>query len=450
MAVINHIHISELEDEVRFDPQYYSYENMFLEEEIKAFPTIYLGSVATITDGQHGYFKLDENSEIRQVTARCIKEGLIDKTNADRLSHITHNNNLRSSLAVNDVLVTTAGTIGQIGLVTEEIPPANIDQDIGRISIHNNGISPYFVWAFLQSKFGRFQIERFTTGQVQTHLSLKKMKKLRIPLVSNHIEVEEIVKRFVESKIAVKKLYTHAKQILESELGLDKLRFDKPMGYTAWFSELEVSRRTDAHHYQPIFAQLQKHLAKFPIKRIREISLYNRRGIQPIYVENGSYAVVNSQHLGPKHINYDGLQKTTLHDFNSSPEAHIQSNDLLIYTTGAYIGRTNVYLDDIPAFASNHVNILRLSPDIDHAYMAIVFQSIIGQFQTQKHARGSAQAELYPADIDKFVVPLLSSNKQQEIGNLVRESLSKQRESSQLLNQAKSRVEQLIEEAIQA
>ena len=128
--------------------------------------------------------------------------------------------------------------------------------------------------------------------------------------------------------------------------------------------------------------------------------------------------------------------------FNIKPE------DLLIYTTGAYIGRTNAYLESTPAFASNHVNILRLDSNIDHAYMALVFQSIVGQFQTQKHARGSAQAELYPADIDKFIVPILPHERQKIIGNLVRESLEKQRLSKQLLNQAKARVEQLIEEAV--
>jgi restriction endonuclease S subunit len=81
--------------------------------------------------------------------------------------------------------------------------------------------------------------------------------------------------------------------------------------------------------------------------------------------------------------------------------------------------------------------------------MAMVFQSIVGQYQTQKHARGSAQAELYPTDIDKFVVPILSTEKQLEIGNLVRESLTRQRQSAQLLDQAKSCVEQLIEKAVQ-
>ncbi len=50
----------------------------------------------------------------------------------------------------------------------------------------------------------------------------------------------------------------------------------------------------------------------------------------------------------------------------------------------------------------------------------------------------------------KFVVPVLQPEKQAEIGNLVRRSLDRQRESKQLLDQTKSRVEQLIEEAVQA
>jgi|GEM_PF-2343095 hypothetical protein len=54
------------------------------------------------------------------------------------------------------------------------------------------------------------------------------------------------------------------------------------------------------------------------------------------------------------------------------------------------------------------------------------------------------------ADIDNFWVPLLSPEKQENIGILVRGSLAKQRESAKRLAQAKSRVEQLIEEAVRA
>ena len=355
----------------------------------------------------------------------------------------------------NDVLFNRTNSfdfVGRTGIVKDQTD-CTFASYLIRLVPDKSIILPEYLAAYLNTQFGIDQIKRRAMRSInQANVSGSEVRKILIPLLAP--ETQEPIAELVNASYQVGKesesAYTQAQQLLESELGLDKLRFDKPVGYTARFSELELSHRTDAQHYQPRFTRLLEHLAKFPTKRIREIRRYNRRGIQPVYVDGGTHAVVNSQHLGPKHINYDGLQKTTEQIFNASPEAHIQPDELLIYTTGAYIGRTNVYLDEAPAFASNHVNILRLSPDIDHAYMAMVFQSIIGQFQTQKHARGSAQAEPYPADIDKFMVPLLPPDKQQEIGNLVRESLTKQRESAQLLDQAKSRVEQLIEEAVRA
>lgn len=55
-------------------------------------------------------------------------------------------------------------------------------------------------------------------------------------------------------------------------------------------------------------------------------------------------------------------------------------------------------------------------------------------------------------DIDKFIVPLLRTGRQarqEEIGNLVRKSLTKQRESARLLDQANTCVKQLNKEAVQ-
>ncbi len=49
--------------------------------------------------------------------------------------------------------------------------------------------------------------------------------------------------------------------------------------------------------------------------------------------------------------------------------------------------------------------------------------------------------------INKFVVPLISASKQKKIGDLARESLHLKKQSQQLLEKAKTRVEQLIEQA---
>ncbi len=361
----------------------------------------------------------------------------------------------RYRLRANDVLFNRTNSfdfVGRTGIVIDQTDSTFASYLI-RLIPDSSLVTPEFLTVYLNTSFGVGQVKRRAMRSInQANVSGSEIRRVLIPLMPMEIqeEVSETVKTAHGKLRKGESLYAQAQQLLESELGLDELCFDRPVGYTAQFSELELSHRTDAQHYQPRFAQLLKHLAKFPTTRIRDVRRHNRRGIQPIYVENGSHAVINSQHLGPKHIDYNGLERTSDQAFNAAPEAHIQPDDLLIYTTGAYIGRTNVYLDDAPAFASNHVNILRLGPDIDHAYMSMVFQSIIGQFQTEKHARGSAQAELYPADIDKFVVPLLAPEKQKKIGDGVRESLKKQRESAQLLEQAKARVEELIEEVIES
>ncbi len=359
----------------------------------------------------------------------------------------------RYRLKKNDVLFNRTNSfdfVGRTGIVMDQTDSTFASYLI-RLVPDSSLITPEFLTVYLNTAFGIGQVKRRAMRSInQANVSGSEIQRVLIPLIPIELqkEIGETVHKAHANLRESESVYYKAQQLLESSLELDKLQFNKSVGYTAHFSELESSHRNDAQHFQPRFAQLLNHLAKFPTTRIRNVRCHNRRGIQPIYVADGSHAVVNSQHLGAKHVDYDGLQRTTEMAFNAAPEAHIEPEDLLIYTTGAYIGRTNVYLGDAPAFASNHVNILRLYPAIDHAYMSMVFQSIIGQFQTLKHARGSAQAELYPADIDKFVVPLLKPARQAEIGNLVRESLKGQRESAKLLEQAKARVEQLIEEAI--
>lgn len=361
---------------------------------------------------------------------------------------------LERALQENDVLFNRTNSfefVGRTGIVKDQTD-CTFASYLIRLVPDPARLLPEFLTVYLNTHFGIGQIKRRAMRSVnQANVSGSEVKKILIPLpgIAVQQEIADLVNTACQKKSDSAEFYASAQQLLESELGLDKLTFQKPVGYAANFSDLETSLRSDAQHYQPRFKKLIEHISGFPSARVRDIRSLNRRGLQPIYSRDGQVAVVNSQHLGPKHIDYDGLEKTSTKEFAAAPEAHIRRDDLLIYTTGAYIGRTNVYLSDAPAMASNHVNILRLHPGIDAAYMALVFQSIVGQFQTQQHARGSAQAELYPSDIDRFVVPLLDLDKQRAVGDLLRESLVKQQESRTLLEQAKARVEQLIEAVVQ-
>lgn len=357
----------------------------------------------------------------------------------------------RNKLYYGDVTLTRSGAnYGQASCILNEVEEDEIFACADLLIVRSSDISAALLSTYFNSSTGRFLLDRGAYGAGQPHIAPSYVREIPFPeqLLSIQDEIDSVILKSKTLSRESKSLYQQAQQILERELGLDKLTFEKPIGYRASFSEIGTSRRLDAGHYQFRFRQLLKHLEKYPTEKVLHIQRYNRRGVQPSYVDGGERLVVNSQHIGATHLNYEGLQRTSGRSYLASPEAHIRENDLLIYTTGAYVGQTNVYLSSKPALASNHVGILRLKPGIDPAYMALVFQSVIGKFQTEKHARGSAQAELYPNDLAKFVVPILDEATQRSIGDLLRGSLAKSQQSKQLLEQAKTRVEQLIEEAI--
>lgn len=440
---------------IRLDAEFFRPEYMEAAQRLSSIPgMIRLGRIADrITQGSNPRFVEDGFPCVngKNVYFGTMLSGEPNHVSIDEFKRLSG-----YALRRNDLVITLkhATKIGRAWIV-EDDESRIFSRNIGLIRLRSDSpIRPTVLLLFLWTKAGQLLIDRCATGGTtgQITLPMSELRRLPIPPISNAVQ-KQIEDLFLQSRIASASAvsqYDSAYQILEVELGLRDLAFHQPVGYAAGFSDLVTSHRVDAQHYQPRFRHLIHHLSALPSERVRNIRIYNRRGLQPIYAHRGPVDVVNSQHLGHKHIDYAGLEKTNRNAFVAAADAHIRENDLLIYTTGAYVGRTNVYLSDAPAMASNHVNILRLRSGIDAAYMALVFQSIVGRFQTQMHARGSAQAELYPTDIDRFIVPLLSEGTQKEIGDLVRGSLAKEQESRTLLGQAKARVERLVEEAIQS
>ncbi|MCA2643250.1 MULTISPECIES: restriction endonuclease subunit S [unclassified Microcystis] len=206
------------------------------------------------------------------------------------------------------------------------------------------------------------------------------------------------------------------------------------------------SGRLDAEYYQPKYDQLIEAINSSGLftKKIKDIQRFNTRGLQPIYSEYGTLNVINSRHILEQHLDYDNFEKTELVNWNFQEKARVYRNDILIYTTGANIGRTNIYLSDEKALASNHVNILRLNQE-NQIYVGFVINSLIGRLQTEKLSAGSAQAELYPRDIDNFLIPFIAEEKQEQVINHYVLSLERKQKSKQLLEIAKIGVEKAIE-----
>ena len=156
------------------------------------------------------------------LTAKNAKDWFTDRVGADPIADWVDANNKRSSLAAGDVILSTRGTVGMCALVTEEILPANIDQDVARISWTDRALFlPEFVVAYLNSTFGQDHITRHASGMVQQGMSLQKVRDIPLPVFSP--EMQKAIAQTIQASLklrrgAVKKR-EEAEQILLRALG---------------------------------------------------------------------------------------------------------------------------------------------------------------------------------------------------------------------------------------
>jgi restriction endonuclease S subunit len=448
MAVWTSIQLSDIRSGFRIDAEFYKEEYIQKDHELLKLKRSSLGHLAKVTDGEHGSVKF-VSSGIKYLTAENVKQGYVDFDGVRFVGQEVDQRNARARVNVGDVLISIKGTLGEVGVAEMQLLPANMNRDVAIIKPFSSAPSGHYISAFLRSSYGAYQLAREGSGGVQQMITLERLRGIQIPLISDN-GVNLVTHKYQQAQIKRQEsidLYTQAQQILESELGLDTLHFDKPVGYTALFSELELSRRFDSEHYYPAFDnlkdQLPKHVQLVPLGSVLTCC---QRGKQPIYSASG-LPVLNSKHILENKITLEGNRHAKP---TSVTGLQIQYGDVLINGTGrGTIGRTAPYLvSEHQAIPDNHVTILR-SSTLDPAYLSFYLNSLAGKLQVEKYQRGSSgQLELYPFDIRKFQVWEAPQPIQQEIRRLYDQATESARQSKQLLDQAKSRVEQIIEEAV--
>lgn len=448
MAVWSHVNLSALEL-TRFDAEFYRPEYLAAQarvgdKKLKSYGVTVLHPAEFLREyGDSGLFIL---------LAQNNRDNFYDWSTARYASTNLSDLLTRNRLEFGDVTITRSGAnFGQTSVIGFELEENVIYACADLLVLRSNSIDGYVISTYLNTKVGRLLLDRGAYGAAQPHLAPTYIKEISFPerLTQCQEEISTFVKKSRSLSKKAEGAYNQAQQLVEAEMGLDKLRFKKPVGYTAQLSELELSRRFDSERFYPAFANWVSRLPR-NIKLVPLASLltFCQRGKQPIYTEQG-LPVINSKHVQPNKIVLEGNRSA-----QASPVAdyQIRCGDTLINGTGrGTIGRAAPYLiADHQAIPDNHVTILRTS-SLDPAYLSFYLNSQAGQLQVERHQRGSSgQLELYPFDIRKFLVWEAPETVQREIRRLHDQATESAQRSRQLLEQAKSRVEQLIEEAVQS
>lgn len=441
---------SQLEEKGRIDSDYYLTEYLEIERMLNNISTKSIAEISSSIVNFGAYslcnYIVWRDSGVPYLNVENIKEGYIDLDNLKFIDEKVNDILSKSKVKEGQIILPMAGTIGNAALAYNLPVKTNSNQATAKITLRN--ISPFFVVAFLNSRYGKLQTIREIVSSVQSNIFLWQIKNFRVPIISTEKqeEIGRIWMAGLDELENSKNIYYQAESLLLSELGLKNFQTEDDLNYIINFSEVDGAGRIDAEYFQPKYEELISRVRSHNSKALDDL-VSMKKGFEP---GSGSY-----QEEGKLFIRVSSLSKFGI----ESTDQKYLSEDLYGKLKGEYepqVGEILLTKDATPGIAyrikesvdgiiSGGILRLKLKEGVEAEYLTLCINSIIGKSQAYRDAGGSIIAHWKPEQIRNLLIPLLPKEKQEEIAALMRKSHEARRKSKELLNEAKKKVEEMIE-----
>ena len=435
---------SSLNEDIRIDAQYFRKRYLYEDACRRHFESVSLGSQAFITDGPHGYHEVDVCSPIAMLTARCAKEWFADRTVADTISTKTDESNRRSSLKVDDLILSTRGTVGACAIVELQSLPANIDQDVARIALQADAqIDSRYLLAYLNSTFGQDWIERNSTGMVQQGLSLAKVRELPILVLSAHFQgkIDETITVASKLRRNAEDSLSNADSLLLNALGLDGWNPPDPLTYIRSSRDAFNAGRLDAEFFTPRVRDMLARLGRDDLT-IQDVAPTRKERFTPAdsgdfhYIEIGGLATDGTaqaerlfQREAPsratQYVRAGDVITSTVRPIRRLSAAIDESQDGYVCSSGFVVLQPSAIYSDVL------LTYLRLPP-------ICVLMDL--------HTSASMYPAISESDLLALPIPKISTATQQAVEKSVLAARQAKQRASKLLDAAKRAVEIAIEQ----
>lgn len=444
MITYSIIQKSQLKGACRLDAEYYQPEYLEIVNLIQKIENIPLGTIAQrITQGPNPIF--EESGKV-SLNGRNIKELRVIEDNSNYVSEQEFEKYKNFKVIQDDILITLKGlgSIGKTGYVFYGIE-AIFSRDIGLIRLNNPNLSK-FVYVFLLSKYGSKQIERSSTGGTgQLTLATTALKQILIPNLRGAV-VDFVALLIEKSEYEYKqsnKLYRQAEVLLLRELDLLDFQVEDDLSFITNFSDVNSASRVDADYFQPKYKEL--------IKRLKA------QGSRPLleFVENVTAKFNPKPDENYQYIELSNID-STLGTINSYSEVKgkeapsrarriLKTGDIIISSIEGSFDKVaivnNVNEDSLASSGFFQIRSRKILPEV----LLVLAKSFVLQMQLKQQTAGTILAAVPNEALKKMLVTQLPENIQQQIADLVRKSHQARKKSKELLEEAKRKVEEMIE-----
>lgn len=441
--------------EGRFDPHYYRPSFIKLADELNQKSTVKISDIARVICGPFGstitlkdYGKegvpLIRISNVREDVLVHDDLVFISNDKADELNSY--------KVKENDLIISQRGTLGLVAKVGSNFSGAIISANF--IAIKDiKKLNPDYLKTFLSSDFGRQQLTRRTSGQVQTKLTTDDIKRIRIPLIPPSLQNQVITimqsayqqKRHKE--IEAQKLLDSIDGYVLAELGIIASEMENRICYLIK-SEV-ITDRIDPEHYLPIYTEIINSIekGKYPLRRINEVAERIVRKFEPQAGKEYDYVQLGCIDRSLGRITQ--TLKITMPNIPSRAQQVVKHNEILFSTSLPQMGaHALAEREHDNSVVSSGFTIIRVTNCNTDYLLAVLRLKLYLNFY-QKYLTGAGLFKtISNSDLLNIRVPHPPIEVQQNIAGIVKNRMQKaetlQQEAKAEFEKTKAEIEKII------
>lgn len=315
-------------------------------------------------------------------------------------------------------------------------------------------INPETLVAFLNSKYGREQINKQSMQSNQVNFSPAKFRKIDIPKFDIRIQktIASMYSTAYENIQNANNKYIQAQNILISELGLENFN---PSNEKVSIKTLKESflktGRLDSEYYQPKYDEILNKITKYGCSEFTNFVDSYTTGYpysSDSYVEKDGIVLIKISNINNFKLDISSASLIPKNDIDLSAENVVQKNDILVSMSGT-IGNSCIVQDDIKAVVNQRIMKIK-SKNINPVVFSLIINSMIGKNQLERIQTGGVQANISPKDILKIQIPCIKTSVQDEIASYIKQSMEYSKKAKELLEISTKSVETAIDKDEQA
>ncbi|MHC3378197.1 restriction endonuclease subunit S domain-containing protein [Haloarcula sp. H-GB5] len=357
------------------------------------------------------------------------------------------------------ILVTRSGTVG-VTVRTNELKGVIGSEDFIRV-VADEDDTGHYLYAFLNSEYGRPQLKMGAHGSVIEHLRPESIEQVRVPLPEEEslASIAQQVGEAMEDRRSADSSMRAALSVFSRHFDIDGERNETSSERASFVVEsTDIEDRLDANYYLPqnrrIVAAINdsdyetttvgheadqvfyppRFRRNYVAKDVPFLSRHKQEGGVPYLKPSEAKKVPEARRLNYLSESTSKLDRYLLKDA-----------DWFVVTRSGTVGTTLRVGEDYEGFAASE-HLIRVAPSEERMgkYLYAFMLHHLGKSQLKMGTHGSVVKEITPDHVEEVVVPVLPGAEFDEVVENIDDALEHRRNANEKISDAISRLEDAL------